>query len=108
MRNKLLPTLIFALCGFTSCMTRAPSDYQLDRQAGRLPKKDLINKENTEEVYKVVGLNKDAKNPIRTNPRVEKIWIYDQETDSGAYLQGTYIYFQVDKGQWLNPGDFKQ
>lgn len=108
MNYKRLAFFIFILCGLTSCMTRAPSDYELDRQAGRIPKKDLSKKEKSEEIYKVVGLNKDAKEPIHTNPRVEKVWVYDQETDSGSYLQGTYLYFQIDGGRWLNPGDLKQ
>lgn len=108
MNKKLFPLFIFSFSGLTSCMTRAPSDFELDKQAGRIPKKSLNKQESTEEVYKVIGLNKDAKEPIKTSPRVEKIWLYDQETDSGAFLQGTYIYFQVDGGRWLNPGEVKQ
>lgn len=110
MKTKLIGFIICSAFYLTSCMTRAPSDYELDKQAGRLPKNDLTKKENLpdEVVYKVVGLNKDSKEPIRIEPRTEKVWIYDQETDSGHYLQGTYIYFQVESGHWLNPGDTTQ
>lgn len=85
-------------------MTRAPSDYELDRQAGLLPKADL-KKEKIAlgDIYQVKGEDKLAQEPIRISPRTEKVWIYDQENE-GNFLQGTYLYFQVEDGRWLNPG----
>ena len=106
MKIKLITCLFIISLSTVSCMTRAPCDYQLDRQAGRLPEK-----ENSEgglfDVFHIRGMLKDSKSPIRIPPTVEKVWIYDQENDDGSFLQGTYLYFQLDNGHWLNMGDIK-
>jgi len=92
-----------------SCITRAPSNYELDRQAGRLPKQGLRSYETPEiqNVYQIKGENKVTTEPLRIEPRTEKVWVYDQETEGGYFLQGTYLYFQVDSGHWISPGDEK-
>ena len=59
------------------------------------------------EMYELKGQNKVATEPIRTDPRIEKVWIYNQEINDGTYLQGTYVFFQVDNGYWLSPSDQK-
>lgn len=106
MKIKFIICLFIISLSTVSCMTRAPSDYQLDRQAGRLPQKES-SEVGLFDVFHIRGILKDSKDPIRIPPAVEKVWIYDQENEDGSFLQGTYLYFQLDSGHWLNGGDIR-
>ena len=101
MKNLKLIFIFLIGTSCTSCLTRAPTKYELDKQSGHIPEVD----ENIQSpnLFKVSGEQKYAENPTRSAPKVERAWVYDQEI-SGTFLQGTYVYFQMDDGQWLNPG----
>lgn len=100
---------MFGAFFFVSCVTRAPSDYELDRRAGRLPKKEdkTSYKAISKEIHEIKGQNKVPVKPTRIAPRIENIWIYNQELNDGTYLQGTFLFIQIDNGYWLNPSDQK-
>lgn len=93
-----------------SCMTRAPSNYELDKRAGLLPNKSLklSYKSVAEELSEIKGQNKASEEPLRVEPRIEKVWIYNQELNDSTYLQGTYLFFQIDNGYWVNPSASEQ
>lgn len=108
MKNKFVIFLMCSSCLFISCVTRAPSNYELDRRAGRLPKKaDKTSQSIAKEIHAIKGQDKVPIDPIHINPHIEKIWIYNQEINDGTYLQGTYVFFQIDNGYWFNPSEQK-
>lgn len=82
-------------------ITRAPSKNELDNKSGVLS--FYSEKEKSDQIYDVVGMTKESKNPTQTKPKIVKLWVYDQEINSGTYLQGTYLFLQIDKGHWVNP-----
>ena len=84
------------------CATRAPSDYELDRRAGLLPTAEVERlKREANDVRQVAGASKVVREPPRSKPRLERIWVYDQELDGGYWLQGTYVFLEVEPGRWL-------
>lgn len=97
-------------CSFlTSCVTRAPSKYELDKEAGRWPtqlgkKSEKQLTQNIEQIKKISENSKPSNEPILLEPRVEKVWIYDQELSDLLYFQGTYVYLRIDNGRWLGTG----
>lgn len=106
MKIKIIVSIFILSLGCISCITRAPSTYQLDKQAGIDPQnEDAQSDVKLADIFPIRGLLKEEKEPIRIAPSVEKVWIYDQENEDGSFLQGTYLYFQIDNGRWVNPGD---
>lgn len=85
----------------SACATRAPSEYELDRRAGLVPAIEVerLSREAAD-LQKVPGSAKFPQVPPRTKPRLERVWVYDQELDGGYWLQGTYIYFELEPGRW--------
>lgn len=116
-KTKNLPHFKFVFCVvclltsgvLTSCVTRAPSKYELDMQAGRFPKhkgQKLEKKitENIEQIKKINTNQKPSNEPVLLVPRIEKVWVYDQELNDILYFQGTYVYLRIDNGRWLGTG----
>ena len=100
-----------ALYNLSACATRAPSDYELDRRAGLVPTVEVERlRRDAEDIRQVNGDGKAAHQPPRSQPRLERIWVYDQELDGGYWLQGTYVFLEVEPGRWLEEtqaGGFK-
>lgn len=82
---------------FSGCITRAPSDYELDRRAGLTPSVELPIDEK--ELAKITVANSSS-TPVRTAPWIEKIWVYDQSLGKDYWLKGTYIYMEVEPTTW--------
>lgn len=106
MKNKIIVSSLVLSLACISCVSRAPSTYQLDKQAGLAPQNEDAEPDvKLADIFPIQGLFKEAKEPTRSAPSVEKVWVYDQENEDGSFLQGTYLYFQMDDGHWVNPGD---
>ena len=95
--------ILSALC---ACQTTAPSNYELNRRSGLGVSLDRENKEEARrgELSKVrTGRlpSKEAVMPARVAPVIEKIWMYDQIVNEGEWMQGTWIFIEVEKAKWL-------
>ena len=96
-------TNVLFLLGLTSCLTRAPTEYELDRRAGLIPpSQDLSLKATATEVASAPerSRKKDPEAPGRIAPRVERVWVHAQELDGGYWLQGTWVFLEVRAGGW--------
>ena len=99
--------VIFAtFVSLSSCVTRAPTENELDRRAGLVPA--TLAEEHRDELkdqltglHPVKGQDKPTRLPLRSTARVERVWVYDQELDGGYFLQGTYLYLEVEPGRWV-------
>lgn len=108
-KNVCLCFSIFSSTVLTSCVTRAPSQYELDKEAGRWPsqlgkKPQTQLEKDFEKIQRLKGEFKPSHMPSFIEPRVEKVWVYDQQLSDSLYFQGTYVYLRIDNGSWLGSG----
>ena len=94
------------LSALGACQTTAPSNYELNRRSGLGVSLDSENIEEARrgELSKVrTGRlpSKEAVMPARVAPVIEKIWMYDQIVNEGEWMQGTWIFIEVEKAKWL-------
>jgi hypothetical protein len=87
-----------ASVALVSCATRAPSTFELDKQAGLVPTLDVEGAKR--EAKELKREERKAEPPVRTRPRIEKIWVYGQELSPTVYLQGTHLFLEVSPGEW--------
>lgn len=97
----------------SACQTTAPSHYELNRRSGLSISVDdpKSQKDSTGEVSQIRAgrlPSKDAFAPARTAPVIEKVWVYDQIINDGQWLQGTWIFLEVEKAKWLPEIDIGQ
>ncbi len=98
-RRIALSCLVSAM---PACITRAPTDYELDRRAGLMPATDVDKLGvSAAEISLNGGVHKTGVAPLRTVPWVEKVLVHDQEIDGGYWLQGTWAFLEVEPGRWL-------
>lgn len=45
--------------------------------------------------------SKSAEMPARIPPVIAKVWVYDQLINGNQWLQGTWLFIEVDRGRWL-------
>jgi len=72
------------------------------------------HKDNKAEIYKIDKMmsterkgNKSKQRiygttPIRSNEKIQQIWIGPYEDTNGNYHEGNYVYVVVKKSKWLN------
>ena len=88
-----------------ACQTTAPSNYELNRRSGLGVSLDTEAKvSNKGELSKIrTGRmpSKEAVMPVRVAPLIEKIWVYDQIVNEGEWMQGTWMFIEVEKAKWL-------
>lgn len=103
--------LFFVLsCATTSCMTRAPSDYQLDMKAGLIPPNRQKDEQKLKDNLSVLKAGRnpipnDDKAPIYTPPLIEEVYVYPQKLSDDSFLAGTWMWIVVDKGDWYTSQD---
>lgn len=86
---------------FSGCITRAPSEYELDRRAGLSPSVEVpISEKEITKLEKIHKSDASAGAPVRTSPWIEKIWVYDQSLGKDFWMKGTYIYMEVEPTSW--------
>lgn len=101
---KYLPLLI--VLAHLSCQSLAPSNYELNRRSGlrvSIDNKDERGSEKFElrNITAVKAYEKNAAMPARAAPVIEKIWMFDQIVNEGEWMQGTWIFIEVEKAKWL-------
>lgn len=85
----------------SGCVTRAPTKFELDRRAGLVPEVEAEKKaREAQGVRTLPAISKGAQSPRRVEPRIEKIWVYDQELSAHAWMQGTYVFLEVEPSRW--------
>jgi hypothetical protein len=104
-QSKLLFLGIF----FSSCITRAPSEYELDRRAGLIPSsgeqgeaQSALGSISVSEGDRAL---KEPSAPARQSSRLEKVLVFDQALDDQYWLQSTYVYLEIERGRWLGLQD---
>lgn len=97
--------LIISCISITGCMTRAPSEYQLDIKSGLVPPNQELNEKNLKEKISLlrpgrVPMPNEKEIPIYTSPLIEEVYVYPQKLSDDLFLSGTYIWLVVDEGDW--------
>jgi hypothetical protein len=108
--NILIVTPALAL-SFAGCRTTAPSHYELNRRSGLDVSIDAGTAESPMDTSAIRTGRlpaKDPQAPARTAPVIEKVWVYDQIINDDQWLQGTWIFLEVDQARWLPEVDIGQ
>lgn len=105
--NKLKAVVffIFPTIFMTSCLTRAPTTYELDRRAGMLPPNQIQVQDDLAKMQTSSNVARQAQMPARLSPLVEKIWVNSQILPDGSKLDGTWMWIEVEKSKWLDEND---
>lgn len=94
MKTKIA-VLLFAL-SLTGCLTRAPTDYELDRRAGLTPPESNSRKKDSELAkFNFEKQTSGPRVPGTYEKRVEKAWLYERNVSSGT-LQPTWYWMEVN------------
>jgi hypothetical protein len=93
------------LCMFPACVSRAPTDCELDKRSGLYPSSFCEGKPENGSVEPVQGdapaTVKLNEIPVRSEPLVKRVWIHDQILEGGHWMQGTWAYIEVEPSKWL-------
>lgn len=93
---KKMIAFLFVTLTLTGCLTRAPTDYELDKRAGLTPPVPNPKLKDSE----LTKFSFNEKNPTGASlpneyeKRVEKTWIYERPAGGGT-LQGTWFWMEV-------------
>lgn len=106
MKSQILSLLVF-LSGLGACATRAPSTHELERRAG------LSGAGYDEKTYEVdlgriaaeKAQAKETSAPVRLAPLIARVWVHDQTLDDGHWLQGTWMFVEVEGSRWVKTPD---
>jgi hypothetical protein len=84
------------------CVSRAPTQCELDRRSGLYP-----NSYCEGESHPLPGVSRDLEPdvPARTPAVIKKVWVSDQMIEGGHWMQGTWVYLEVEPSRWQ--GAFK-
>ena len=91
--------LIFLSC--QSCLTRAPTTYELDMRSGTRPATQNYKEKDLNEI-KIVDSNtkKDFFEPKKSPPKIEKIWMTSKQLKDNTFMEGTWIWIETQKSRW--------
>lgn len=106
--NLVFSIVLPAQGALLGCATRAPTKFELDRRAGLMPESEASQKALESPLLTALAtVKKIPHSPHRVGPRIEKIWVYDQELGSSAWMQGTFVFLEVEPGRWATeePGE---
>ena len=100
---KVLPSLaVFVIVG---CVSRAPTDCELDKRSGLYPSsfcEGKTDKGSVEPIHGAAASNvKPNEIPVRSEPLVKRVWIHDQILEGGHWMQGTWAYIEVEPSKWV-------
>tara|TARA_B100001245_G_C22599106_1_gene296857 strand:+ start:40 stop:477 length:438 start_codon:yes stop_codon:yes gene_type:complete len=99
--------------GTSGCRKHAPTSYELDQRAGHgVPpmrwkdrhwrgKKRPRGAAWQERLSTTSALAPQTSMPARTAPVVRKVWVADQQLEDGSWVQGTWMYVEVEPARWL-------
>jgi hypothetical protein len=89
------------------CVSRAPTDCELDKRAGNYPSSFCdkgaaqTNLPNSIQSQGNTGPKKPMTIPVREAPLVKKIWVPDQILEGGHWMQGTWLFVEVEPSKWV-------
>jgi hypothetical protein len=105
MKAKVLSLLTLVV--FPACVSRAPTDCELDKRAGQYPssfcdEKDAKKDTPAPSVSGSRSLNPSRKPsiPIREEAQIARVWVADQKIDGGHWMQGTWIFVELEGSRW--------
>ena len=92
-------------CIVGGCVSRAPTDCELDKRSGLYPSsfcKETADKGAVEPTQGATAANvKPNEIPVRSEPLVKRVWIHDQILEGGHWMQGTWAYIEVEPSKWV-------
>ncbi len=98
--SKVSPCLL--LLTQLSCLSRAPTDYELDKRAGRAPEQvapaPLALSVDSHDTKPPAG-------PMLVPPEIVPVWIYGHSQTDGTWLQGTWVFVEVQPARWAGRGE---
>lgn len=97
--------ILFVIPALTSCLTRAPTTYELDRRAGLLPPNESLLKSDISSMKTNSNMTRKTEMPERLPPLVEKIWVTAQLLPDGSKLDGTWMWIELERSRWLDEID---
>ncbi len=107
--TKIAILLIVVL--ISGCQTMAESKYELNRRSGlgldedqgknggALTDKDLASLRTGRMPARAPQM------PVRLPPVIEKVWVYDQIINDGQWIQGTWLFVEIEGSRWLSEVD---
>jgi hypothetical protein len=103
MKSYVFPVLLALTTG---CISRAPTQYELDRRGGFAnPSLPASKPEDALQGARFSSqIEKMPMQPVRVAPLVEKIWVFDQQLGP-AWLQGSWMFIEVQPAQWFDAID---
>ncbi len=105
-KKILFPMFFIGPVFISGCSSTTPSEFELDRRSGLTPSVSLQTQaiNNLSDVHVLSDENKKSYMPARSEPVVEKIWVYDQRLGPN-WLQGTWYFVEIEPSHWLNEVD---
>lgn len=98
MKSKILMCLFPILT--TACLTRAPTEYELDKRAGfATPASPKLSDKEIKSFGSNAAEVRTTDAPPRRAPLVKKIWVYRQTIDNRVF-DGTWMWVELDRGRW--------
>lgn len=107
-KYRILPFIVAII--LQACSTAAPSTYELNQRSGLDVSVDNEDFSSEHKISTDLGTLKKTKlapvsprEPMRRPPRVEKVWVYDQIINEKEWLQGTWIFVELEEAEWISP-----
>lgn len=93
--------IIFSVASVLGCQTTPPSSFELSKRSGLI--ETSVHSEADAHLLDRVSLKNpgsSSKAPIRTPPKIAKVWMYDQIINESQWLKGSWIYIETSKSKW--------
>lgn len=112
----LVLALLLALSVGSGCRKHAPTSYELDARAGHgVPPGDWKDRHWrgarsqkpprgaawSERLSTTSALAPEPWMPARVEPVIRKVWVADQQLEDGSWVQGTWMFVEVEPARWL-------
>ena len=100
-------TLLSSAAG---CVSRAPTECELDRRSGLYPSSYCDSEAATKAPPAALSAaaslpsTKPAPVPVREQPTVARVWIHDQLLEGGILMEGTWAFIEVEPSRWAREG----
>jgi hypothetical protein len=109
--SEYLRPCLVASSGFVSllvsigCVSRAPTKCELDKRSGLYPTsycdgEQVQGTSAPQALSASVGSTHATGLPVREGPVVAKVWVADQVLDGGHWMQGTWLFVEVESSRW--------
>ena len=111
-RLRLFATIGVALV-LSGCLRRAPTHFELDRRAGHaVPPAPAQHTPRQgpgdgfeEPLWAASVVAPSPEMPARIAPVIRRVWVHDQLLPDGSWLQGTWLFVEVEPARWLLDAD---